>query len=79
MRRLLILNILLLVLSVMGFLQAAAKDETSLVEAIVFWTSVFAFPVLTISLLALAGTILWRSSRRAGEWKSEAARDRRER
>ena len=51
--RLIGLDLVLIVLSVLGVLQAAAKDDTSTIEGIIFWISLVAVPILLLALLAL--------------------------
>jgi hypothetical protein len=47
------LDLLLVLLAAVGVLQAAAKDDTSAAEGIVFWVSLIALPILLLALLAL--------------------------
>jgi hypothetical protein len=47
------LNVLLILLAVVGFVQAAAKDRVTTTEGIIFWASVLAFPVLLVALAVL--------------------------
>jgi hypothetical protein len=51
--RLIGLDLLLVVLAAVGVLQAAAKDDTSTAEGVIFWISVVALPILLLALLAL--------------------------
>jgi hypothetical protein len=47
------LDLLLILLAALGVLQAAAKDDTSTAEGIVFWVSLVALPILLLALVAL--------------------------
>ena len=51
--RLIGLDLFLVLLAVLGVLQAAAKDDTSTVEGIVFWISLLALPILVGALVVL--------------------------
>ena len=51
--RLIGLDLFLVLLAVLGVLQAAAKDDTSTVEGIVFWISLLALPIRVGALLVL--------------------------
>jgi len=47
------LDLFLGLLALLGVLQAAAKDDTTAVEGIVFWVSLVALPILLLVLVGL--------------------------
>jgi hypothetical protein len=51
--RLIGIDLLLVLLAVIGVLQAAAKDNTSTAQGVVFWISLVAIPILLVALVAL--------------------------
>jgi hypothetical protein len=56
--RLIVVDLVLIALAVLGVLQAAAKDDTSTAEGVLFWVSVTAVPILLVVLLVLVvGTL----------------------
>jgi peptidoglycan/LPS O-acetylase OafA/YrhL len=60
LRILIPVTVLLIVAALIGFLQAAAKDDTTTTEGIIFWLSVAAMPFLLLALLILVGVGIWR-------------------
>ena len=64
LRILIPVTVLLIFGALIGFLQAAAKDDTTTTEAIIFWLSVVAMPFLLLALLVFAGVGIWRAVRR---------------
>jgi Na+/melibiose symporter-like transporter len=58
------LVLILMGLAFIGFAQAAAKDDTSTAEGLIFFVSIAAFPVLAVILLVLIGLALRRFARR---------------
>ena len=58
-------TVVLISLAIVGILQAAAKDNATPLEGIIFWLSLAALPFLLIALLGLAGVGIWRAARRS--------------
>jgi heme/copper-type cytochrome/quinol oxidase subunit 2 len=65
--RLIGLDLLLIGLAVVGFLQAAAKDDTTTAEGVIFWLSVLALIVLVPALLILTIATIRRSANRSAK------------
>jgi heme/copper-type cytochrome/quinol oxidase subunit 2 len=56
--------LVLMVLAFLGFAQAAAKDETTKLEGLIFFASIAAFPILVLALLVLLGLAMRRFANR---------------
>ena len=63
LRVLIPVNLLLILVAFIGFIQAAAKDETTTTDALYFWLSVAAMPFLLLALLVLICIGIWRVTR----------------
>jgi hypothetical protein len=54
----------LILLAVVGVIQAAAKDHPTTAEGVLFWVSIFALPLLVLSLVALVVAAIRRTAKR---------------
>lgn len=54
----------LILLAILGVVQAAAKDHPTTAEGVLFWLSLFALPLLLLSLVALVVLAIRRAARR---------------
>jgi peptidoglycan/LPS O-acetylase OafA/YrhL len=54
----------LILLAVVGVVQAAAKDHPSTAEGVLFWLSLFALPLLLLCLVALVVVAIRRGVKR---------------
>lgn len=54
----------LILLAILGVVQAAAKDHPTTAEGLLFWLSLFALPLLLLSLVALVVLAIRRAARR---------------
>lgn len=54
----------LILLAIVGVVQAAAKDHPTTVEGVVFWLSLLALPLLLLSLLVLVTFAIRRTAKR---------------
>jgi uncharacterized membrane protein len=63
LRVLIPVTVVLIVGALLGVLQAAAKDNVTPVEGVVFWLSLAALPFLAVTLLGLVGVGIWRRAR----------------
>jgi heme/copper-type cytochrome/quinol oxidase subunit 2 len=59
--------LVLMALAFLGFAQAAAKDETTTIEGLIFFASIAAFPILVVALLVLLGLVVWRFANRSAK------------
>jgi hypothetical protein len=65
LRVLIPVNLLLIFVAFIGFIQAAGKDDTTTTEALFFWLSLAAMPFLLLALLILICIGLWRAARQS--------------
>jgi hypothetical protein len=54
----------LILLAVVGVIQAAAKDHPTTAEGVLLWVSIFALPLLVLSLVALVVAAIRRTAKR---------------
>ena len=54
----------LILLAVVGVIQAAAKDHPTTAEGVLFWVSIFALPLLVLSLVARVVAAIRRTAKR---------------
>jgi hypothetical protein len=63
LRVLIPVTILLIIGAFLGVMQAAAKDDVTTFEGVIFWLSLPALPVLLLALLGLVCVGIWRGAR----------------
>ena len=63
LRVLIPVTVLLIVGALLGVLQAAAKDDVTTAEGLIFWLSLGALPFLCVTLLGLVSLGIWRTAR----------------
>jgi peptidoglycan/LPS O-acetylase OafA/YrhL len=56
--------LVLILLAVVGVVQAAAKDHPTTAEGVLFWLSLLALPLLLVALLALVVVAIRRAVKR---------------